>query len=49
MTCIDELFVCDCTADCDDNSDEVKDWAACAFVCNKAKGIIKMRVCLTVY
>ena len=43
LTCLEEPFVCDCTFDCDDNSDETTDWAACAYLCNSAGGNVSFR------
>lgn len=29
MTCIEQAFVCDCSGECDDGSDEDEKWAGC--------------------
>lgn len=42
ITCIQEIFRCDCTSDCDDSSDETVEWAGCAAYCadNDAPGLL---------
>lgn len=30
ITCIDKSFVCDCSSDCDDGSDETTGYAGCS-------------------
>ncbi|KAH3831278.1 hypothetical protein DPMN_104540 [Dreissena polymorpha] len=38
ITCIEDSFVCDCTNDCDDSSDEQPKWAGCQSFCAGKNG-----------
>lgn len=40
ITCIQELFRCDCTPDCVDDSDENWTWAGCETFCSGAPGTL---------
>ncbi|XP_052254086.1 coadhesin-like [Dreissena polymorpha] len=44
ITCIEDLFVCDCAEDCADGSDESKTWAQCPTTCKSNAKALKATI-----